>query len=289
MTPTELAQAGTFDLLQALIISNNLEADELAQDSRQLSEARQQISALQELINDQQLTIAQQNDELQLKIDEIADQAAELKECHSILLTADKLAKVSLVKDQELSIAKKKITELQQEITAMGNVKKLNRLVKSQKAKAVERNKRIETLEKQTKEYRKELKDEKRRMLNAVEEVIRLKQQLAHNTGAGIYHNGEHHLIIWPEKTKMQRSDGSLFEARTLLYMHQSGCARMATLDPESGEASFCASPRGGLRPSKEVREFAKNWLYTVNVLQEGVVKDSDMVAVNYNAELEPV
>ncbi len=282
MIPTELAKAGTFDLLQALILSNNIEADEFELSNRQLINAN-------ETINDQALKIEQQANELQIQAELIASQEKELKYQQKLLLDAEKLAHVSMAKDKELKIAKSKVAELQQKITSMGNVQKLNRLVKNQKTKAVERNKRIETLEKQTKEYRKELKDEKQRLTNAVEEVIRLKQQLAHNTGAGIYHNGEHHLIIWPEKTKMQRSDGSLFEARTLLYMHQSGCARMATLDPESGEASFCASPRGGLRPSKEVREFAKNWLYTVNVLQEGVVKDSDMVAVNYNAELKPV
>lgn len=109
-----------------------------------------------------------------------------------------------------------------------------------------------------------------------------LQRQLAHDTGSGLYHNGEHHLIIWPQKTKFQRQDGSTFEARSLLYMHQSGRGGLFTYSEEGGTV-FATSPKPGLKPSKEVQEFAHNWLFKVNALQDGIVRESDMVPVDFN------
>ena len=109
-----------------------------------------------------------------------------------------------------------------------------------------------------------------------------LQRQLAHDTGSGLYHNGEHHLIIWPQKTKMERPDGSVFESRALLYMHQSGRGALVSYNDQDGTA-LCASPKGGLKPSKEVMEFAHNWLFKVNSLQGGTVQESDMVPVDFN------
>ena len=121
----------------------------------------------------------------------------------------------------------------------------------------------------------------------AVNKVAELQHKLEQNTGSGLYHNGEHHLIIWPQKTKMQREDGTTFESCSLLYLHQSGRGGLISHDPQDG-AQLCAAPKGGLRPSKDTLDFAQNWLRQVNEVQNGLVTDADMIPVNFNAQLQP-
>lgn len=280
MDINQLAKSGTFELLQALILSNNIEAESIADTQTQLLNA---MNTIEQQAN----RLVQQSEQLNAQSDTITRQNMTLKSNETLLLEAEKIAQVSLAKNRELGIAKAKISELQQSITGLGNAKKMANLVKTQKAKAVERNKRIERLEREAKEHVKELKAEKIKVATAVDKVREQQRILDHNTGAGLYHNGDHHLVIWPEKTTIKRADGSMFEARSLLYLHQSGNAKIVSFDPEAGEAVFCQMPRGGLRPSKEVKAFAKDWLYTVNVMQDGIVKDADMIAVNYNVELD--
>jgi len=274
----ELAKSSTFELLQALILSNNFEAEQIDKTDNQL------INALS-TINDQLLTIEQNEDQLLIQNDTLDKQEKEINGYKTLLLEAEKIAQHSTAQSRELSIAKSKVAELQKMVAGMGNVQKTNRLVKAQKAKAVERNARIEVLEKNAKLYRIDAKEDALKLKFAIEKIKDLNKQLDHNQGAGIYHKGEHHLTIWPEVTKIKRLDGSIFESRSLLYLHQSGCAKLVTFDPVDNAAVFCQMPKGGLRPSKEIKEFATNWLFTVNNLQDGIVEDKDMVSVNYNVE----
>lgn len=182
----------------------------------------------------------------------------------------------------QLKTAHEKVRELNQL-----NPKKLKEQIKRVKEANEKSQARCSKLELEAKEYRKEITHLTEQRNIAVNKVAELKHKLDHNTGAGLYHNGEHHLIIWPQKTKMQREDGTQFESRSLLYLHQSGRGGLITHDPQDG-AQLCAAPKGGLRPSKLTLDFAQNWLSQVNDIQNGVVTDADMIPVNFNADLQP-
>ena len=182
----------------------------------------------------------------------------------------------------QLKTAHEKVRELNQL-----NPKKLKEQIKRVKEANEKSQARCSKLELEAKEYRKEITHLTEQRNIAVNKVAELKHKLDHNTGAGLYHNGEHHLIIWPQKTKMQREDGTQFESRSLLYLHQSGRGGLITHDPQDG-AQLCAAPKGGLRPSKLTLDFAQNWLSQVNDIQNGVVTDADMIPVNFNADHQP-
>ena len=182
----------------------------------------------------------------------------------------------------QLKTAHEKVQELNQL-----NPKKLKEQIKRVKEATQKAQARCDKLELEAKEYRKEIAHLSDQRTHAVNKVIELKHKLEHNTGAGLYHNGEHHLIIWPQKTKMQREDGTQFESRSLLYLHQSGRGGLITHDLQDG-AQLCAAPKGGLRPSKNTLDFAQIWLRQVNDIQNGVVTDADMIPVNFNADLQP-
>ena len=212
-----------------------------------------------------------------------------LESYETVLLQAEKNAHVQIGTQRELALMKDQVTNLQKELSALKggeNPKRLRDQVKRIKEKSLSDKKRMAAQESAIKEARKAIA-QGTNLLNAKDETIRLlNKQLAHNTGSGLYHNGEHHLIIWPEITVMERPDGQQFKGRSLLYMHQSGRAGLINFDPFDGMAYMCKAPKAGLRPTDEVKEFAKNWLYTVNELQGGIVKDKDMMAVNYNPEV---
>lgn len=182
----------------------------------------------------------------------------------------------------QLKTAQEKVRELNQL-----NPKKLKEQIKRVKEATEKSQARCSKLEIEAKEYRKEIAHLSEQRNIAVNKVAELKHKLDHNTGAGLYHKGEHHLIIWPQKTKMQREDGTQFESRSLLYLHQSGRGGLITHDPQDG-AQLCAAPKGGLRPSKATLEFAQNWLSQVNDIQNGVVTGADMIPVNFNADHQP-
>ena len=182
----------------------------------------------------------------------------------------------------QLKTAHEKVRELNQL-----NPKKLKEQIKRQSEaneKAQGRNKKLEIEKKELKAEVKVLKEQRN---IAVNKVAELQHKLEHNTGAGLYHNGEHHLIIWPQKTKMQREDGTQFESRSLLYLHQSGRGGLISHDPKNG-AQLCAAPKGGLRPSKDTLDFAQIWLRQVNEVQNGIITDANMIPVNFNAQLQP-
>ncbi len=210
--------------------------------------------------------------------------------CRDMALKAEEIANKSVAVTRERDRLKEQVRTLQQELTKLkggDNPKKLREQIARLKEKSKEREKRVTKLETDNKQYRHELTESRRQQQQGFAKISELQKQLAHDTGSGLYHNGEHHLIIWPQKTKMQDANGSIFEGRSLLYLHQSGRGGLMTYNPETEQVNLCAAPRGGLRPSEDLKDFAQNWLFKVNVVQEGIVKEEDMIPVNYNPEFE--
>lgn len=199
-----------------------------------------------------------------------------------------KIARQVTAKDNDIARLQSQLKTAQEKVRELSqlNPKKLKEQAKRQvlaNEKAQGRNKKLEIEKKELKAEAQVLKEQRNMAVNKVAE---LQRRLEHNTGAGLYHNGEHHLIIWPQKTKMQREDGTQFESRSLLYLHQSGRGGLITHDPQDG-AQLCAAPKGGLRPSKATLDFAQTWLSQVNDIQNGAVTDADMIPVNFNAQLQ--
>ncbi len=229
----------------------------------------------------------------QSQAEQIAKQQEKIKELEayqdkseSALTEALKNAQHLTATKRELTVAKNQLAALQKQWNE-ANPKKLKeqiKRVKEQNEKLSARNKKLDI---EAKEYRKEIAHHKEKTTIATNKVIELKQQLAMNTGAGLFHKGTDHLLYWPQQTIMERPDKSRFKSTSLLYMDQCGRGGLVSLDPETGKAQLCAAPKGGLRISKETVEFAQNWLHKVNELQDGEVYEEDMIPVNHNVDLE--
>lgn len=217
---------------------------------------------------------------------DIKELQAENQRCREMAKNAEGIANQSIGLQQELATVRRQYVDLQKtvkELNGEGSPKKLKAQVKRLKDKSEEKDKRIASQEQVIKTLRSTLEQRGVQLNQAVDKVDQLKKQLAHDTGSGLYHKDEHHLIIWPQKTKIQDEDGNFFEGRSLLYLHQSGRGGLINYNPETEQVNLCAAPRGGLRPSEETRNFAASWLYKVNALQNGVVHEEDMIPVNYN------
>lgn len=220
---------------------------------------------------------------------QLTEQSSDLKKAAKAIEDAQKLANLTTAQQRENITLKEQLKAAQQSIRELNqlNPKKLKEQNKRQKEANEKAQARNGKLELEAKEYKKEIVALKDLVNKSSNLIIEQKRTIEHNTGAGLYHKGKDHLIIWPQKTKMQRPDGSTFEGRSLLYLEQSGRGGLITYDPETG-AQLCAAPKGGLRPSNDTIDFAKNWLFKVNEQQQGIVNDSDMIPVNHNPELQP-
>ncbi|TMP23752.1 hypothetical protein [Pseudoalteromonas ruthenica] len=269
-----LTNLDTSELLEAFISAYNadLERTEMKQDELLIAYSR--IDAREREIESLKATLTQHVDDLN-KATEALD-------------GAEKLATHVKAKTSENDRLKRQVSDLQQQIrklNQLGDPKRLKDQIKRQKEQTEKYQLRCKKLETEAKEYRKEIDSLRSERNTATAKVAELKKQLAHDTGSGVYHNGSHHLIIWPQKTKMERPDGTRFEGRSLLYLHQCGRGGLISYDPDNG-AKLCAAPKGGLRPSNETLEFAQNWLFKVNESQDGIVYEEDMQPVNYNPDL---
>lgn len=240
--------------------------------------------------------LSQERDELEIQVAAAATTQAALlariddlerenASCREAARKTEKIGNDSIALQTEKARLQEQLNQLQQVISSYGGVNGIDKLKeqnKRLKSAGAEKDARISQLERDNSKVRHDLTTAQRQSIEAHTKIDLLQRQLAHDTGSGLYHNGEHHLIIWPQKTKMERPDGTVLESRALLYMHQSGRAAMVTYNDQDGTA-LCASPKGGLKPSKEVMEFAHNWLFKVNSLQGGIVHESDMVPVDFN------
>lgn len=219
---------------------------------------------------------------------------AELKQVSSdyhatkpMLKLAEENSHKQIATQKELLLSKLTVADLQKELSSLKggeNPKKMREQIKRIKEKSISDKKRLTTAENAMKLSKRATEKLIKQLQEKDQAIYQLQKELSHNNGSGLYHHGDHHLIIWPEKTRVQRPGGDVFEGRALLYMHQSGRGGLITYDPTDNQSYLCKAPKTGLRPSKDVREFAKNWLYNVNELQDGIVKDKDMLAVNYNS-----
>lgn len=229
-------------------------------------------------------TAAQHSQILDLQA-RIADLEKENSDCREAARKAEKIGHDSIALQTEKSRLQEQLAQMQQVLASYGGVagiKKLKEQVKRLQDNGATKEARISQLEREVRQYRHDLTASQRKAIEAHTKIDELQRQLAHDTGSGLYHNGEHHLIIWPQKTKLQREDGSTFEGRSLLYMHQSGRAALFYYNEQDGTV-LAQSPKGGLKPSAATQEFAHNWLFKVNSLQGGVVHPADMDPVDYN------
>ena len=270
-TVEALENAQPHELLSAFVVRFNDLSDQLDE----VSQERDELSIQ---------TAAQHTQTLDLQA-RIADLEKENDLCRSAALEAERIAHNIIALKGEKTRLQEQLAQLQQVLASYGGVaglKKLKEQVKRLQDGNADKEARLRQLQQDNSKYRHDLTATQRQTIEAHTKIDELQRQLAHDTGSGLYHNGEHHLIIWPQKTKFQRPDGSTFESRSLLYMHQSGRGALFTYSEENG-TMFAPSPKPGLKPSKEVQEFAHNWLFKVNSLQGGIVHESDMVPVDFN------
>lgn len=270
-TVEALETAQPHELLSAFVVRFN----DLTGQLDEVSQERDELSIQ---------TAAQHSQILDLQA-RIADLEKENDLCRSAALEAERIAHNIIALKGEKTRLQEQLAQLQQVLSSYGGVaglKKLKEQVKRLQDGNADKEARLRQLQQDNSKYRHDLTANQRQTIEAHAKIDELQRQLAHDTGSGLYHNGEHHLIIWPQKAKFQREDGTTFEARSLLYMHQSGRGGLFTYS-EDGGTVFAASPKPGLKPSKEVQEFAHNWLFKVNSLQDGVVHESDMVPVDFN------
>lgn len=266
-----LESAQPHELLSAFVVRFNDLTRQLDDVSQERDELSIQTSAQHAQLLDAQTRIADIEQENDL--------------CRAAALNAERIANNIIALKGEKTRLQDQLAQLQQVLASYGGVaglKKLKEQVKRLQDGNADKEARLRQLQQDNSKYRHDLTAAQRQTIDAHAKIDQLQKQLAHDTGSGLYHNGEHHLIIWPQKTKMERPDGSIFESRSLLYIHQSGRAALVTYNDQDGTA-LCAAPKGGLRPSKETMDFAHNWLFKVNSLQDGMVNESDMVPVDFN------
>lgn len=276
MSPTNrtveaLENAQPHDLLSAFVVRFNDMSSQLDEVSQERDELEIQVAAA---ATSQAALLAR-----------IADLEQENERCCDAARKAEKIGNQVGALLVEKTRLQEQLNQLQQVIATYGGVNGIDKLKeqnKRLKSGNAEKDARISQLERDNSKVRHDLTTAQRQSIEAHTKIDLLQRQLAHDTGSGLYHNGEHHLIIWPQKTKFQRPDGTTFESRSLLYMHQSGRGALFTYSEEGGTV-FAASPKPGLKPTREVQEFAHNWLFKVNSLQGGIVHESDMVPVDFN------
>lgn len=219
-----------------------------------------------------------------IKLNELIE--SENKRCRELALEAERIANASVAVQRERDTLKTQLKVVQQELTKLkggDNPAKLREQIHNVKTK----NAALVKSEAQAKRdgalLRKERDQARTETQRAIDKIKALHKELAHNTGAGIFHKGQDHLIIWPQNLTMAREDGSTFSGRGLLYLHKSGRGGLMTYDPSTG-THLCAAPKQGLKPSNDTIDFAHNWLYKVNEIQTGIVHDDDLKAIDYNA-----
>jgi hypothetical protein len=269
---TDLNAIDTNDLLSAFINNYNSEQETYEQTIDELD-------ALKEAFKMQSL------ENLGLK-SMVEAQDRDLKKAAAGLVDAEKLANLAMAQKRELSLIRTQLSTAQQTITTLnnGNTNQLKEQIKRVKAKSEEKDKANTVLKIKLKEETHKLKlaEEDKQAAKEIIEQMRVKGEK--NNILGLYHSGDHHLVIWPQRSKIQRKDGTDFDSTNLLYLHQSGRGGFITFDPVSGDSKLCAAPRGGIRPSSETMSFAHNWLHKVNEQQGGNVEDDDRSAINYNS-----
>lgn len=229
--------------------------------------------------------------EMEVEIGSLNDQVEEMK---GILLVAEKVAnaKLKLEKDnqaltRELDMSRNRAKELQRQLNELkggDNPQKLRNQIQRIKEKSKEKDTKNARLEREAKQYRQDIQDLKVKQNQAIEKIKTLKAEKQNIDFTGLYHSGDHHLILWPQViSSKSEDDGSIHQSRALLHMHQSGTARLITFDVNNNASVLHKAPAGGVRLTKEVRQFADDWLFNVNVTQKGNVTPRDLMQTDLN------
>lgn len=276
------------DLLEMMVARYNLEAlefDRLAEYNDQLeSEHAEQAGRIQELLH--QLSALQQRSEEQaLQLAALTERNTWLEAEHeksiASLKKAEIIAREAVSQKRQLEAAQAALNGVRQELTQLkgpDNPKKLREQVKRLKDKNTELTAKSERLQREGNQYRAELKTERDMVQHLRKELYTQEVKHANTTFTRLWTEGEHHIMLWPEAITVQDvTTGEASKGRALLYMHNSMRGALLTLDETTGSARMGTSPKGGLKPSKAAKQFADNWLYKVNSLQNGDVKTEDL------------
>lgn len=278
------------ELLTSFIHSYNAEQSQLEQQEQmheiykantqdEIALLKSKLEAEKRLTTKLQEDINQNNIDLNKAAQAVEDGLLIAKKQTALNKKIDTLESKNASLNEQLKTAQKKVTELNQL-----NPKKLKEQNKRQKDANEKAQARAKHLEQSLKETRKEKSELSNALQKAAITIGNLRHELDRNNGTGVYHDGDHHLIIWPQPIKIKREDGSDFQGRTLLYLNQSGRGGLIAQDSDLN-AHLCAAPKGGLRPSKSTLEFAGKWLAQVNEVQGGVITDADIIPINLNGE----
>lgn len=261
------AQLDMADLLELAINRHNLEVVEMERladyNDQLLAENAAQaetIAAQEELIAQLERRQASAMDAID-RFEPIAKAAVALRHTHD--LTKANLAAVQ----KELN-----------QLKGGENPKKLKEQIKRNKEKNAELTTRNERLLREAKEYRSQLKTQSATIDALKKEVYVSGVKDANGTFTRLWSDGTQHIILWPDAIKMQNTEtGDVSEGRALLYMHQSGRGALLTLDDTTGTTQMGASPKGGLKISRQAKDFTDAWLYKVNQVQGGDITDADL------------
>jgi len=260
------------ELLTDFVNTYNLEQEENEENVRQLDIA--------------QTTVTRQANEIVTLIQQNNQQAQDLISAAQGVANGEKIEKLYQNQKAEMQLLRNRLSATQKELTAANNngvLKKQKEQIKRVKAASDLKDKRLNTLSNKINDLTRDLTQANEDKAACKKVVELLKHEQGNNQAQGVYHHGDHHLVIWPQTATMKRPDGSEFNGTNLLYLHQSGRGGFITFDPQNDESNLSPAPKGGLRLSAEAKEFAHNWLYKVNQLQQGEIKDSDRTPINYN------
>lgn len=253
------------------------ERDRLIQELEALRQSQGELSVLKSQLDGYKRQVTEQQLQLDVATETVKSCHGKIKELEKQLSDEQK-AHVK-TKSELLAISRDK-SRLDNEL---GHLREMNpQRLKKQNARLSEQNEsyslRIKQLEKEASEYRRQIKTRDDDLRTAVDK-IRYEQATAKlNSAVGIYHDGDHHLVTWPQLVSMKLTDGTEFKQKPLLYVHQSGISSMLTINPDERELQISKAPKGGLRPPKSLIEKATQWLYDVNIIRNGVMQESDFM-----------
>lgn len=211
-----------------------------------------------------------------------------LKNQHEALQVLDKSNR-SL--EAAYNAAKKDMTLLQSQITM------LNRELKAEKHKNEVAKKELKPLREQVKRLKAAnvAKDKSAKKSNAIKLD---KDGCIANPDLGWLYtcfinkqsDYEEILQVYPHRLTLRHEDNSVSEQYTLLYTDKRGAYITAALEDENlvwseqlvfddatPERTRTLASKFTMKPSKEAESFAKTWLYTVNIIQGGRIKPTDL------------
>ena len=276
------------DLLELAINRHNLEVVEferLAEYNDQLeAERKEQAERIQQLRSDLDMKQAECAGQAET-IKQLEARNAQLEQQHTRDMEAitkiEPIAKAAVAQKRQLEMTQANLAATQKELTALkggDNPKKLREQVKRNKDKNAELAAKCERLQREATQYRAQLKTERDLCEGLKRELYVQGVKNANGAFTRLWSDGTQNVILWPDAVSMQNTKtGEVSKGRALLYMHNSGRGALLTLDAATGTTQMGEAPKGGLRPTKNVKAFTDAWLYKVNAMQNGDVNVEDL------------